>query len=58
MRSPEIILGKGFNTSADIWFTACVTFELATGDRLFEYPRKNNYCWSVLRKLKLFENFY
>ncbi|KAL0270557.1 UNVERIFIED_CONTAM: hypothetical protein PYX00_007929 [Menopon gallinae] len=35
-RSLEVILGAGYNTSADIWSTACMAFELATGDYLFE----------------------
>uniref|UniRef100_A0A915ERJ9 non-specific serine/threonine protein kinase n=1 Tax=Ditylenchus dipsaci TaxID=166011 RepID=A0A915ERJ9_9BILA len=35
-RSPEVILAAGYGTSADIWSTACMAFELATGDYLFE----------------------
>lgn len=35
-RSLEVLLGAGYNTSADIWSTACMAFELATGDYLFE----------------------
>lgn len=35
-RSLEVLLGSGYNTSADIWSTACMAFELATGDYLFE----------------------
>lgn len=37
-RSPEVILGLSYDTSADIWSCACMTFELLTGDFLFE-PR-------------------
>ena len=35
-RSPEVIIGAGYNTSADIWSFACVVFELLTGDMLFD----------------------
>lgn len=31
-----MLIGAGYNTSADIWSTACMAFELATGDYLFE----------------------
>lgn len=42
-RSLEVILGAGYNTSADIWSTACMAFELATGDYLFEPHTGDNY---------------
>jgi len=35
-RSIEVLVGAGYDTSADIWSTACMAFELATGDFLFE----------------------
>ena len=38
-RSPEVLLGINYNESSDIWSLACMIFELATGDFLFE-PRK------------------
>jgi len=38
-RSPEVILGLHYDTSADIWSLACTIFEMLTGDFLFE-PRK------------------
>ncbi|PVV05360.1 hypothetical protein BB560_000121 [Smittium megazygosporum] len=35
-RSPEVIIGAQWNSSADIWSCACLIFELLTGDYLFE----------------------
>mmetsp|Transcript_23361 Transcript_23361/g.75951 ORF Transcript_23361/g.75951 Transcript_23361/m.75951 type:complete len:535 (-) Transcript_23361:1560-3164(-) len=35
-RCPEVILGAGFSTSADIWSAACIGFELLTGEYLFD----------------------
>mmetsp|Transcript_26750 Transcript_26750/g.58730 ORF Transcript_26750/g.58730 Transcript_26750/m.58730 type:complete len:160 (-) Transcript_26750:923-1402(-) len=43
-RCPEVILGSGYDTSADIWSVACVLFEAATGDLLFN-PRASKK-WS------------
>lgn len=37
-RSPEVILGQGYGTSADMWSFACMVFEMVTGDVLFD-PR-------------------
>jgi len=37
-RSPEVIVGCDYSTSADVWSVACLIFELATGDYLFD-PR-------------------
>ncbi|EDW50890.1 GM16264 [Drosophila sechellia] len=42
-RSLEVIIGAGYNTSADIWSTACMEFELATGDYLFEPHSGESY---------------
>ncbi|KYM82291.1 Serine/threonine-protein kinase spk-1, partial [Atta colombica] len=43
-RSLEVLLGSGYDTSADIWSTACMAFELATGDYLFEPHNGKDYC--------------
>lgn len=42
-RSLEVLLGAGYNISADIWSTACMAFELATGDYLFEPHSGEDY---------------
>merc|ERR1712099_69833 len=38
-RSPEVVLGQDYSTSCDMWSLACLLFELATGDFLFEPKR-------------------
>ena len=49
-RSPEVILGADYDASADVWSVACMAFELATGDFLFEphsgegYTRDEDHC--------------
>ncbi|XP_059611566.1 SRSF protein kinase 3-like isoform X1 [Phlebotomus argentipes] len=42
-RSVEVLLGAPYNFTADIWSTACLAFELATGDYLFDPHAGDNY---------------
>ncbi|CAA3020648.1 serine threonine- kinase SRPK [Olea europaea subsp. europaea] len=42
-RCPEVILGSKYSTSADLWSFACICFELATGDVLFDPHSSDNY---------------
>lgn len=44
-RAPEVILGLPYDTSADIWSLACLLWEMATGEFLFE-PRSNTAAYS------------
>lgn len=37
-RSPEVILGARYSTPVDVWSAACMSFEVATGEHLFD-PR-------------------
>lgn len=38
-RAPEVLIGSKYDTSADMWSLGCITFELLTGDLLFD-PRE------------------
>ncbi|KAK7592882.1 hypothetical protein V9T40_007634 [Parthenolecanium corni] len=42
-RALEVLIGAGYGTSADVWSVACMAFELATGDYLFEPHSGDGY---------------
>ncbi|CAK65421.1 unnamed protein product (macronuclear) [Paramecium tetraurelia] len=42
-RSPEVLLGISYNQTADIWSSACVIFEMLTGEWLFEPSQGPNF---------------
>jgi serine/threonine-protein kinase SRPK3 len=42
-RSPEVIIGGKWNATADMWSFACMTFELLTGDYLFDPQSGSRY---------------
>ncbi|KAL6199809.1 hypothetical protein ACLB2K_029591 [Fragaria x ananassa] len=42
-RCPEVIIGDKYSTPADMWSFACVCFELATGDVLFDPHSGDKY---------------
>lgn len=42
-RSPEVIIGAGYDSSADLWSFACMIFELVTGDYLFDPKPTEEY---------------
>ncbi|XP_072026102.1 SRSF protein kinase 3-like isoform X2 [Amphiura filiformis] len=42
-RALEVLVGAGYDVPADIWSTACMAFELACGDYLFEPHSGPNY---------------
>lgn len=35
-RCPEVVIGAGFTSKADLWSAACMAFELITGEYLFD----------------------
>ncbi|XP_046882573.1 SRSF protein kinase 2-like [Hypomesus transpacificus] len=42
-RSVEVLIGADYGPPADLWSTACMAFELATGEYLFEPQSGENY---------------
>ena len=42
-RCPEVLLGSKYSTSAEIWSFACIAFELATSDVLFDPHSGDNF---------------
>uniref|UniRef100_A0A8C5R0K2 non-specific serine/threonine protein kinase n=1 Tax=Leptobrachium leishanense TaxID=445787 RepID=A0A8C5R0K2_9ANUR len=42
-RALEVLIGAGYGTPTDIWSTACMAFELVTGDYLFEPHSGEDY---------------
>lgn len=42
-RAPEVLIGSKYNTSADMWSLGCMTFELLTGDLLFDPRAGDDY---------------
>ncbi|XP_014670061.1 PREDICTED: LOW QUALITY PROTEIN: SRSF protein kinase 3-like [Priapulus caudatus] len=42
-RALEVLIGAGYGSPADIWSTACMAFELVTGDYLFEPHSGEDY---------------
>ncbi|KAI9590871.1 kinase-like domain-containing protein [Syncephalis fuscata] len=59
-RAPEVILGAKWHHSADMWSMACMTFELLTGDYLFDpqngprYTKDEDHVAQVMELLGFF----
>jgi len=53
--SPEIIFNSDYNETIDIWALACIIFELATGEALFDTKRDANFSQNENHILKFIE---
>lgn len=42
-RAPEVLIGHKYDTAADLWSLGCMTFELLTGDLLFDPRAGDDY---------------
>ena len=42
-RAPEVLVGSKYDASADVWSLGCITFELLTGDLLFDPRAGDDY---------------
>ncbi|EED90070.1 serine threonine protein kinase, partial [Thalassiosira pseudonana CCMP1335] len=42
-RAPEVLIGSKYDASADMWSLGCITFELLTGDLLFDPRAGDDY---------------
>jgi serine/threonine protein kinase len=42
-RAPEVLIGSKYDTAADMWSLGCMTFELLTGDLLFDPRAGDDY---------------
>jgi len=45
-RAPEVIIGYPYDTAIDVFSTACIVFELVTGDYLFEPKEDKKGRWN------------
>lgn len=57
-RSPEVIVGYNYNTSADIWSVACLAYELATGDYLLNPKNSGGGIERDMKHLSLVHKYF